>query len=114
MNKVYIFVSLVIACGMLGGAFYWYQLRPAQIRHDCSWTKVHQEMRPALTQAEIDIENKEKSNKDCGPAPSNGLDFCRMLKDTPSRQPQGAAPASDYYRQANDSEYKFCLHDKGL
>jgi len=24
---------------LLGSAFYWYEIRPAKIRHDCSWRK---------------------------------------------------------------------------
>ena len=37
--------------------FYWYQIRPAQIRHDCSWVKQHSDAtpaRPAMTRAELE------------------------------------------------------------
>jgi len=50
-----VFLFLFI-CSMGGLLFYWYQIRPAQIRHDCSWVKHHSgavPARPALTKEEL-------------------------------------------------------------
>ena len=37
--------------------FYWFQVRPSQIKHDCSWVKMHSNATPyrsAMTQAELE------------------------------------------------------------
>ncbi len=37
--------------------FYWYQIRPAQIKHDCSWVKMYSKAvpaRPAMTKEELE------------------------------------------------------------
>ena len=33
------FIFTVLALFLIGGAFYWFAYRPAQIRHNCSWVK---------------------------------------------------------------------------
>lgn len=37
MKKIIIGSFIIIPLLLLGSIFYWYELRPAKIRHDCSW-----------------------------------------------------------------------------
>jgi hypothetical protein len=61
-------ISLIIlAASGLVGCFYWFEYRPAQIKHECSWVHIEQDRY-----------------------------------------------GHDYWREADEDEYKFCLHDNGL
>lgn len=44
------------------GFFYWFQIRPAQIKHDCSWIEVHEKAIPASLG--VTVEEVEASKKD--------------------------------------------------
>jgi len=63
MKKVYILISLttLIIASFL---FYWFELRPAEIMHDCSWVEVHENEKPAnpgITKEEADKEKTRMS-----------------------------------------------------
>jgi hypothetical protein len=116
MNKrLSIITVAVTGLILLGSLFYWYQVRPASIKHDCSWVMVHEDMKSAVTQAEIDAETK-KREIDCANSKDSWerLNFCSLIKGITSQEPHDAVPIKDYYRKASEDEYKFCLHDKGL
>jgi hypothetical protein len=141
---------LITAC-----LFYWYQWRPAQIKHQCSWVKRHSAGvpgRPAMTKDELIAKGMIRScQKDIAalkkvdPGANYSLgDMSVHATFTPStdgliramigdplydatsciedgnkviadyKTPRKAIPAKDWYEQADDGEYKFCLHDNGL
>lgn len=118
-KKLTIIIVVLIGLVLLGSLFYWYQIRPANIKHDCSWVKVHNDVWPGITQEEIDIDKKKLADcelKHPNPNPNNIFklnpncpDFGHALEKA-----RDTVPASDYYRKASENEYKFCLHDKGL
>jgi hypothetical protein len=102
---------------IIAGVFYWYQIRPAIIKHNCSWVKRHEDAKPAnpgVTQAEADI-NKQKEAT-CNLKATSAFDRlnCKYAAPTSYVSPQPAVPAKDWYASANKNEYDFCLHDKGL
>ncbi|MCL4354244.1 hypothetical protein M1349_02105 [Patescibacteria group bacterium] len=121
---------VVISLFVIFGAslFYWYQIRPAQIKHDCSWVKMHSDAIPArvgMNEEELKAKGMIKS---CPPEtdyhtgiiqplsdPFNGL-ACRMNNQDiiDKNKPQKYVPAKDWTRKATKDEYAFCLHDKGL
>ena len=92
------------------GYFYWFQLRPAQIKHECSWTKRHSDAVPGITQEQRDkCEADRAEQAKTGTAwidSLNNLDYCDI--------PRPVVPAKDWWGPANGSEYNFCLHEKGL
>lgn len=101
-NKVlFILLSLLLTFGW----FYWFQLRPTQIRHDCSWVKRHNDAIPAQ-----EAKTKEQQIKEWGDRynPNNPY---MIPTDVPFRPAQ---PAKDWWKPASPQEYSFCLHDKGL
>jgi len=86
-----------------GGMFYWFQYRPAQIRHDCSWIHVQRDEVPAIP-PDPTVCNQTTT--------VGGLD----LTPFPSKKCSGSPgkASEDYWTAADEDEYKFCLHDKGL
>lgn len=38
-NWILIVLAITIILSLIGGAFYWFEYRPTQIRKDCSWTE---------------------------------------------------------------------------
>ncbi len=125
INK-FIYTTLLLVFIILIGAFYWYELRPAKIKHDCSWAKMVNPAKPAepaITEEDVKnsrlkydkcIADEAKSNSDRVGRKSlfSGL-FCdNMLK-----QERPAIPAKAeqvWYREADKDEYNFCIHEKGL
>ncbi len=112
--KVSILVIIIIT---IGGWFYWYGLRPAQIKHDCSWVKKHAGVWAEITQ--------EQYNKCCENQKTNASYFNNLntssnfekLVITPScfcEKPHAYRPAIDWYEPATSAHYSFCIHEKGL
>ena len=103
-------IMLIVA--IFGGLFYWYELRPAQIKKDCSWVKQVRSAQQEVTEAQA-IESqkryeeclKEKGN----PTGLSKLGVCGYAIDR-----QDYVPESIYYRKASKTEYDFCVHSKGL
>lgn len=121
-----IFILLIVSA-----VFYWFQIRPSKIKHDCSWIAHHEDAVPER-QAMTEEELREKGMlEDCDRYPnyadpqgsvvqsleaSRGR-ICRnnnqyKIEDYKNSKP--AKPARDWYEASTDSEYKFCLRDKGL
>lgn len=129
MKKHFIVVVLlVIVIGIGSVLFYWYQIRPAHIHHDCSWVKMHTDAVPAkIGLTEEQLKAKGLINK-CIPEPTHspGTDpfsisdnyspWCDISNQQimDKNKPQKYVPAKDWYEKASQEEYQFCLHDKGL
>jgi hypothetical protein len=50
-------VIAIVTLLLIAAFFYWFQWRPAQIKHDCSWVKMHSNpvsYRPAMTRKELE------------------------------------------------------------
>lgn len=123
-NKISLIILILFT---IFGFFYWFQIRPAQIKHDCSWVKVVEKAIPAqpgISEAEL----LEKGIiKDCSILPTAppearltllnryraGCELNnREIIDKNMAKP--AVPAKEWWRKATENEYRFCLHDKGL
>lgn len=127
MKKTFIFILILLLGSFL---FYWYQIRPTQIRHDCSWVKHHTDAvqaRKGMTEDELrakgmiktcprtshssfsgtiqPLTNSDLENIGCIISNQNIID---------ANKPQKYVPAKDWYEKATPQEYQFCLHDKGL
>lgn len=128
-NKYRVFLIL-IALLLLSGWFYWFQFRPAQIKHDCSWVKHTNEAipaRPTMSEEELKAEGLIKN---CSEEETKGYKsifenpYLSILKnECPRKNKQiieeyktarPAIPVKNWWVQADEYEYKFCLHDKGL
>lgn len=132
------YFPIIIGAAIFGlSLFYWYELRPARIKHDCSWVKRTKEATPersAMTEEELKAKGllRDCSNIKTdvvteffdGIAASNLKTFnknrqsvCedgnkRIIEDYKISKP--AESAEVWYEKAEDEEYKFCLRDKGL
>lgn len=122
-------VGLLIV-SISGGLFYWFQLRPAQIKHDCSWVRHYdpgKSAEPAMTENQL----WEKGLlKDCSGLTDKsggstwvsrlnlfGKDYCesenkKKIEEYKNGKP--AVPPKEWWEPADEDEYRFCLHDKGL
>lgn len=111
---------------ILSSLFYWFQIRPSQIRHDCSWVKYTTgaiPAKPAMSEEELITKGIIKS---CGvgefkPGESTTFGFLqtlcpdhnkRIIEEYKTSRP--AVPEKESWGQAEEEEYKFCIHDKGL
>lgn len=128
-NKI-IYIFSALAFGLL--LFYWFQLRPAQIKHECSWVKHHRDAIPekkGKTEAQLKEEGQLKVCPTLQPnRDSLSGNFLDMMNNRRSSiycesdnqdiikkySPQKYTPAKDWQEKATDKEYKFCLRDKGL
>lgn len=121
-------IFLIILLPTLSGAFYWFQVRPSQIKHECSWVKRHADAIPAKagkTETQLKAEGKLK---DCAAIPAssnnepgvtfsllrNNLCYVENAEVIKRNKPQTYVPAKNWYEKATKEEYTFCLHDKGL
>jgi len=110
---------IVIILALSGGAFYWFQLRPSEIKKECSWTKKINSATPAQSAiTEEDVKNSQLEYKKClikGSASENifGALFCDNLLKI-ARGPIPSTPEQAYYKEATKNEYDFCIHSKGL
>ncbi len=108
--------NIIVVLGMLmvGFGFYWTQVRPSQIKHDCSWKKVvvpYQPAKPPMTDEEL---VKQGITINCTDEGSSMEDlFCKSRLEM-FRKGSPEIPASENWKKTNDVEYKFCLRDKGL
>jgi len=123
-NKV---LLILLSLLLISGWFYWFELRPTKIRQECSWVKHTEEAipaKPAMTEEQLRIngilEDCNKHNYEN--AETNR--FIRPLRELCEsenkkkieeyREGKAAVPANEWWVQADEEEYKFCLHDKGL
>ncbi len=110
------------------GLFYWYEIRPAKIKHDCSWIKQHSDVIPEkqpMTKEELlntglieDCDKKYPDNEYSTKTFGNiSKELCQkkvksVINEYSSFKPY--EPAKDWEVKASNKEYEFCLHDKGL
>jgi hypothetical protein len=116
-NKTFIFT--VLALILLGGLFYWFAYRPTQIRHDCSWVKrvnPSTPIQPAITKEDVEA-SKIKYNECINERKNRGDLFKGLFCDSLLKQERPiifATPETYWYAKANQNEYNFCIHEKGL
>jgi len=107
--KQYKYIILIVLI-VLGLDFYWHQVRPTWIMHECSWVK---EVNPATLDGGLYEQYLREKNVD--------LSYSHYLQE---RKPSSlrmngststpVQPEQVVSRHANKSEYDFCLHDNGL
>ena len=126
-KKIIFPVCLIAICGL----FYWFQWRPSQIKHGCSWVKMHTDAIQAKT-GMTEEELREKGLLRTCPAPTSTVafstDLLKSLSDPNNpiacasrnkevinaNKSQEYVSAKDWYRATTTAEYQFCLHDNGL
>lgn len=136
-NDLYKTLVIVMLFVFAGTYFYWKEIRPSQIKHDCSWVKEVKEAQPefpAMTESEL----REKGIVKACPTPlpiriyrageyydeNLELESSRIFTDTciknnniwisKYKTARDAVPEEISWRKATGGEYKFCLRDKGL
>ncbi|KKS53508.1 MAG: hypothetical protein UV20_C0050G0005 [Candidatus Magasanikbacteria bacterium GW2011_GWA2_42_32] len=128
--RVGLLTILVIS---IAGAFYWFQLRPAEIKRACSWVEQQTEAIPEVTQ--VDIENAKIYFASCkikypdaesiyrgyqgvtgviSAAEWKAGRLCADHGTLAKGSPHPAIPSRTYYQEARPEEYNFCLHSRGL
>ncbi|KKP43043.1 MAG: hypothetical protein UR31_C0011G0026 [Parcubacteria group bacterium GW2011_GWA2_33_14] len=112
------FSIVLILIFIIGGYFYWFQLRPAKIKHDCSWVQKHADTVPELTQDQhnecIDQCNSKPTTTNI---PITGAINFNKFVSTPfcnCPNPRPYEPAKNWWERANKNQYDFCIHEKGL
>jgi len=100
---------IIITIVMVGSAFYWYELRPSKIKHDCSWVKKYAEPWAEVTQAQYDECINECNNR---PKGDYGKIFLSPL--CLCQEPHPYRPAINWWEPATKTQYDFCIHEKGL
>jgi len=122
------YLILVALVFLIAGIFYWYEVRPARIKHYCSWVKKHSNAIPersGVTEEELfnsglieDCEKKYPDNEYSGKIFGNlSKEFCqdknqKTIKEYSIYKPY--EPAKNWKVEATKEEYEFCLHNKGL
>jgi hypothetical protein len=128
--------ALLLAFGSISFYFYWYSIRPSQIKQACSWvtkTKPAIAYRAAMTVAEMQEKGMlQTCEKSARPIPETGVNFSESFEEhrinviyngclednkkaiAKYTKEQVAVPAKSYQERATKEEYTFCLHDKGL
>lgn len=128
-NK-YIILLILLALLLISGWFYWYEIRPAKIRQDCSWVKHTDEAipaRPAMSEEEL----KAKGFiKDCAKEELKfygefstyqsifaGKEGCERSNKQIVEEYKTARPAvlaKDWYSKAPEKVYDFCIKSRGI
>ena len=129
MKTKNVFIILLAIISVSVSLFYWFQLRPAQIKHDCSWVKVIEPAvpaHPAMTKEELMKKGLIKPCPTIKPKPISGYYDAAFEKHRaevlcPNKQiiekyskSSEAIPEKINWRKATEEEYRFCLRDKGL
>lgn len=123
MKNKKIYLIGVTTLFLLVGIFYWFQIRPSQIKHDCSWVENHSEAKPAIpAMTESELRDKGMIH-DCTKSYQSIFINNRYKPACESNNQQlieeykiarEVIPAKSWWRATNPTEYQFCLHDKGL
>lgn len=93
--------EIVIIFLILGITFYWFQVRPAQIKKSCSLVT---EIKEAITKEQAEI-NKVELKEACEKYPN----YCTILGIETEERPQKIE-----VHEASDKEYNQCLRQHGL
>lgn len=115
----------ILLLTIASGLFYWYEIKPAKIRHDCSWVKQTSPAisgRRAMTVEELTREGKLQncnlSEKDQNEWWSGrSISLCEGHNEAVIKEysvPIQPQPAKEWWSEASQEEYKFCLQSKGL
>lgn len=120
-NKKIIFIIGLIIVLMF---FYWYEWRPSQIMKECSWVKVVEPAKEAITKKEAEynkkkyencmMEKKEEDKEFEGWTKLNLEALAEIVCASGEVSEREYIPEKVYYRKAIDSEYDFCIHASGL
>lgn len=134
MKKRQILFILLLSLITLIGLFYWFQIRPTQIKHDCSWVKKHSDSIPAKQGLTVEQLRAKGLIKNCSSDSNEKLDINAFLDNKQlfgtrrkeilcqydnseiikNNKSQKYIPSKDWFVKASKEEYQFCLHDKGL
>jgi hypothetical protein len=117
MNKKILkwIIPLIVVVGF---GFYWFEWRPSQIRHDCSFVAHHTDAKPAY----VPDPNQPIISSDTskwGIDENGKFDYHKYLESERlySMQNSNAVPAmsaKDWITEATPKEYEACLHRNGL
>jgi hypothetical protein len=99
---------------MIGGLFYWYEWRPAEIRRECSWVKVTVPEQPRITKEEALASMKSEEYLKCLNDNAEIKEGYRRLCDLYLKEEQEHVPEKIYYKKSQKEQYEFCTHEKGL
>lgn len=133
-NKFSIDFLICIVLLVLTALFYWFQIRPAQIKHSCSWAKEYvggEPARPAMTESEVrnkgllkdcslrplDTSNSASGNLFNSLFTPEALAVCEKENQrliSAYSKAKAKIPAKERQRKTTNDEYKFCLRDQGL
>ena len=114
-----IFITVITFFAIL---FYWFGIRQAKIRSECSWVKKHSDatpLKPAMTEEEL--WSKGLLEK-CEPINDNPFlkrrnENCKEENQkiiNQYKQIQPEIPAKDWHEKTTKKEYEFCLRSKGM
>lgn len=107
-NKYIIIVLLMI----LVFIFYWFQVRPTNIKKDCSWVTETIPADPGVTKEQAEANKVEFEKRISGDYSSSVvMDRFTLSKNSKERLP---SPEKIETREATDEEYKTCLRQNGL
>ena len=87
-------------------SFWWFEIRPAQIKSQCAWTQRHidaiqaQPASPDWPECLVKLGTLRSSFED--------------IFGVACRKETSAQPAKDYYSKSSDAEYTSCLREHGL
>lgn len=116
-SKCYLAPLMFISFLLIAG-FYWFEYRPAKIKHDCSWKLVHQDAEPATP--EKPYYSKEEKEQILGNSLKN-LDFWEKMNNDIALEHlndvypgHDAVPGKDYWTKTSETEYTFCIREHGL
>lgn len=118
-NKNLIVISIIIIIGI---TFYWYEWRPSQILKECSWVRVVEPQKEAITKEmaekskeEYDECIREKESIDIEKLSLwEKLNYTYMCNSREILTEREYVPENIYYREATKEEVDFCIHANGL
>ena len=110
--------ALLLATLISGGLFYWFQLRPAEIKRGCSWVEKHTEAIPEVTQsdidkAKVDATAMKKARESEGETSIQSIVEWKLSR-LAAESPHPVISSKTSYVPADPAEYSFCLHSHGL
>ncbi len=102
--------GLLLILGIIGGLFYWFEIRPTKIRQECSWVKKHTDAQPVIPP----MSDNEIRAAGCT---NRGYGIYTDLVDKYCEEKKIGKPAEDaknWIEPASKDIYDFCVRSKGL
>ena len=119
LNKIIIFLVIIVLVTLAGSAFYWFELRLIPIKKECSWvtdTRIAVLGDLGMTQEQADRENVKTNER--FPNGCNGVDpdsiEALVCDRVATARPPREQKMTSYVRSATSEEYKECLRHNGL